>query len=260
MSDLRQPGDVAIDLAAIEQAVVRGWPAFETEAIDGWLARFASGGSVRANSVAALAWSGADVEAAVARVVAFYRARGGMPRFTVSEASRPAGLDAVLERAGWRRSDEHVTMAKDIAAAMAPAAAPGIDVRLIESPTPAWQDVYLQGLTETRRTVAMRLVAGVPSPRQLFLAHRDGVAIACGLSVVDGALASVQCMATLPSARRTGAATAVLAAIEASAARHGARRLYLQADAHNAAAIGTYGRYGFSVIGRYHTRDLTGGG
>lgn len=244
--------DPETDLLAVERAAVRGWPAFETKVIDGWLARWASGGSVRANSVAALDWSGGDLDAAVARVVEFYRRRNGVPRFTISEVSAPPGLDAVLDRVGWARRGDHVTMAKTVAAAEAPAA----DVMLLDHPVPAWLAVYLEGLSHDRRPVAARLVAGVPAPRKLFAVYRNGGIVASGLSALDGALASVQCMATLPHARRTGAAAAVLAAIETWAGARGARRLYLQADADNAAAIGLYDKSGFGIVGRYHTREL----
>lgn len=238
----------------MERAAVRSWPAFETEEIDGWLARWASGGSVRANSAAALDWTGSDVHASIARVTEFYRRRQAMPRFTVAEASTPAGLDDVLAAAGWRKRGEHVTMAKDIGSGAVRGST--IAVHLDERPGTAWQAVYLQGLSLDRRPVALRLVEGVPGPRRFFSAVRDGAVIASGMSVVDGQFASVQCMATLPEARRTGAATAVLAAIEGWAESHGARRLYLQTDADNAPAIGAYTRYGFAVAGLYHTRDL----
>ena len=103
------------DKIEIERAIVRGWPALETAAIDGWLARWSSGGSVRANSVAALKFQGRDFDAALARVVQFYRERGGIPRFTITEVASPAGLDAMLEQGGWQRHADHVTYAKDLA-------------------------------------------------------------------------------------------------------------------------------------------------
>jgi hypothetical protein len=52
-------------LAQIEAAAVRAWPALETADIDGWLWRYASGGSLRANSVSTLSFRGVDLDAAV---------------------------------------------------------------------------------------------------------------------------------------------------------------------------------------------------
>ena len=105
------------EFMAIEQAVVRGWPALETQVIDGWIARWSSGGSVRANSVAALAYTGRDLARSIGAVVTFYRARQGVPRFVIVAVTTPAGLDAQLEARGWQRSGAHVTLAKDVAPA-----------------------------------------------------------------------------------------------------------------------------------------------
>jgi len=240
-------------LARIEAAAVRGWPAAETSLIDGWLARTTSGGSVRANTVAALAFHGGDLGQAIERVIAFYRARGAPARFTISDVSEPAGLDAELERRGFSRSADHITMAKPVTTAPAPR----LTVRASETTDAVWYSVYLQGLSESRRAMAPSLVERVPGPRMFFTALRDGEAIGSGLSVLDGELASVQCMAALVAARRTGAATAVLAAIEAHALANGKRWLYLQTDDDNRPAVALYEKYGFSLAGRYHTRDLT---
>lgn len=248
------------DLLAIEQAVVRSWPALETEAIDGWLARGSSGGSERANSVSALAYTGTDLDRSLAVVERFYRQRGLPPKFTVSDSIAPLALDDELAARGWIRAGEHVTMAKDVGtarvAAPPPTQAQPIEIDRHGAPTPAWQQVYLQGLSENRRGAAMRLVAGTPSPRFFLAATRDGQTIGSALTIVDGPLASVQCMATLASARRTGAAVAILGAIDATAVEHGASRIYLQTDADNHAAISLYQRAGFAIVSRYHTRSL----
>jgi N-acetylglutamate synthase len=255
-------GDDLVSLRQIERAAARSWPAIETADVDGWLARASSGGSVRANSVSALDWHGSDLDASIARVIGFYGERCAIPRFTITEVDQPKGLDAALEARGWRAGDEHVTMAKEIAgpaAITAPEGLTGVGSSVIrhDIPTEPWLGVYLEGLTPSRRAVAPRLVAGVPSPRAFFSCLRDGETVGSGLTVLDGSLASVQCMATIPTARRSGVAQSVLAAIEAWARSHGARRLYLQAEGGNIAAVSLYARIGFTIVGRYHTRELS---
>jgi ribosomal protein S18 acetylase RimI-like enzyme len=125
---------------------------------------------------------------------------------------------------------------------------------LSADPTPEWLAVYLAGLTPDRRQVAPAILAGLPAHRAFFSCHRAGAVAGSGLSVADGPLASVQCMATLEAARRYGCARTVLSAIEAWAGGEGCTHLYLQAEAANAAAVALYRGFGFGVAGRYHLR------
>ena len=250
------------EIAAMEQAIVRGWPALETANIDGWLARWSSGGSLRANSVAALAFTGTDIDLTLAKVVHFYRQHGGIPRFTITDIAAPAGLDALLEARGWRRTGDNVAYAKSVGGKTVggngaePAAAADVRIELRALPTADWSQIYLSGLSIDRRPVALKLVEGTPRPRVFFSGVRDRQVIASGLSVLDGELASVQCIATHAAARRTGAATAIVQAIEQHAVANGVRRLYLQTEAANTAALRIYERLGFRLAGRYHTREL----
>jgi N-acetylglutamate synthase len=247
---LEEPFSRAL-LASIEAAAVRSWPALETADIDGWLWRYASGGSLRANSVSALAFRGADFEAALRDAERRYRARGAPCRFTITEASEPADIDARLDSMGYARGEDHVTMAKAIGGAATPAPA---DVASSIEPSPEWLAVYLSGLAPNRLAVAPTILAGLPARRSFFSCRRDGLVVGSGLSVADGSLASVQCMATLPSARRFGCARTVLAAIEPWAASQGCTHLYLQAEAANGAALALYDAVGFRIAGRYHVR------
>jgi ribosomal protein S18 acetylase RimI-like enzyme len=207
--------------------------------------------SLRANSVATLAFRGADFEAAVCDAERRYRAKGAPSRFTVTDVSQPGDLDARLAALGYARGEDHVTMAKAVAgaAALTPA-----DVVPSADPSPEWLAVYLSGLASNRRQVAPAILDGLPARRCYFACRRDGLVVGSGLSVADGLLASVQCMATLADERRQGCARAVLSAIEAWAAAQGCTHLYLQAEAANTAALALYERFGFRVAGRYHVR------
>ncbi len=237
-------------LRTIEQAAVRGWPALQSHDVSGWLWRLTSGGSVRANTVATLAFDG-DLVAAVAEVEARYARHNAAVVFTISDVTEPANLDDYLATRGYVRGDDHITMAKpvDCDATLPDGVAVGVE------PTKGWMEAYLSGLSPDRRSIAPRLIAGLPKPNTVFLAsERSGVATSSGLTVIDGDVASVQCMATLPHERRHGGARRVLAGIEAIAAQNNARWLYLQTGADNTAARSLYQGVGFEVVGHYHTR------
>lgn len=238
-------------LRDIEAAAVRGWPALEAAAVDGWLWRYTSGGSIRANSVAALDYTGIDVEQSIAACEGRYAARGASCVFTITEVVVPADLDAVLEQRGYRRGDDHVTMAKRVD----PDATLPADVAVGVQPTNGWMEAYLSGLSPDRRGVAPKLIANLPDNAVFVSYDVDNRAISSGLTVVDGRVASVQCMATLAEGRRKGAAQTVLGGIEAIAAENGVEWLYLQTGGDNIAAQSLYRRCGFEVVSRYHTRQ-----
>ena len=238
-------------LRHIEWAAVRGWPALEHQNVDGWRWRFTSGGSIRANSVAALDYTGADIDRTIDRVEALYHAQGAPSVFTVSDGSTPADLDARLAERGYVRGDDHVTMAKSVL----PTVAFPPSTVASSSPPPGWMDAYLSGLSPDRRAIAPRLIGNLPKHGVMFVAHMSNESTtSSGLTVIDGPLASIQCMATLRPARGRGGAKAVLAAIEGTALQHGVSTLYLQTGGDNTAARALYAGVGFEIIGRYHTR------
>lgn len=244
---MRWPEDL---LLQIERAAVRGWPAFEQINVDGWTFRRSKGGSIRANSVAALDWRGSDAERSIAEVERLAADRGVPACFTVSDASTPDGLDQRLAMRGYLKGEPHVTMAKAVAGKPQPPP----DMEIGDRPSADWMAVYLSGLAEDRRATAPLLIKGLPKTARFFSALDELRAISSGVSIVDGDLASVQCMATADGARRRRGAWRVLEAIETVAGVSGAKYLYLQTGAANTAARALYERFGFEVVGQYHTR------
>ena len=242
--------DLTVLLPEIEAAAVRGWPALETALVDGWLWRHSSGGSTRANSVATLAFTGFDLDAAIAIIERMCHARGVPACFAVSDVSQPRGLDAHLAARGYRDGGHNVTMAKWLnAQAVLPSG-----VTIASEPSPDWMVVYLSGLSESRRGKAPAILKNLPRGAHFISGVVAGRTMSCGLTIGDGEVASVQCMATLPEGRRQGGAQRVLATIEHLAAREGRRALYLQAEGTNAAAHALYHSVGFVEVGTYHTR------
>src|SRR5215471_20412723 len=149
------------ELLAIEQAAVAAWPALETTDIDGWLWRYSGGGSQRANSVSPLVFRGTDVGRAIATAEARYRARGAAAMFQICDVNVPADLDRRLEQRGYRLQEPCTCLAKRID----PSAGASFDanVELAQGPSEDWLSVYLAGITVSRRSLAPKILARVPS-------------------------------------------------------------------------------------------------
>jgi len=231
------------DVRAIERLHVRAWPALETAVISGWLWRYSGGGSQRANSVSTVHFSGNDPAAALDEVEARYRARGVPIRIHTYDLTAPDGLTGLLQARRYGEGETTATMVKRVSAREIPT-----DVEIADAGDAAWRDIYLGAVTANRRATNAKILDAVPQPCAWFSCGRNGQTIATGLCVADGDLAVVECMATHPDARRQGGARAVLAAIEAWAARRGVRALALQAVAGNLPAIALYRGFGFAPV------------
>jgi GNAT superfamily N-acetyltransferase len=242
-------------LIGIEWAAVRAWPAGETRVVDGWLWRYSGGGSQRANSVSALSYDGADVERTIDTIENMYREHAAPVRFQVGfPLSRPDDLDQRLAARGYEIHDPVTTLLKPVASVAAPA-----DVTLHEAPSDGWLSVYLANVTPDRRPFATAILERVPGPRVFAEVVRDGAVIATALGVFHENTVIAECVGTASTARRQGAAAAVMRALEAWGARLGAHTIGLQAVTTNMPAQGLYAALGYVPAGTYHYRFLDSG-
>ncbi|HVZ47291.1 MAG TPA: GNAT family N-acetyltransferase [Gemmatimonadaceae bacterium] len=85
-----------------------------------------------------------------------------------------------------------------------------------------------------------------------LVATRDGTAIGCGaVRLIDADTAELKRMYVAPAARGTGIGKRLVAALEAEAARIGAKRVVLETGVRQEAALGLYARCGYARIPLY---------
>ncbi len=226
----------------MERAHVRAWPALRTSDVSGWLWRSSGGGSQRANSVSTIDFNGRNPSDAVVEVEQRYRAVGAPARFQTFDDTSPPGLDDVLRDRGYGETESTLTMFKRGGPA---ATDPAVEAR--DEPWAEWLDVYLSGVSESRRTVNTLILNTVPAPRAFFGCRRDGRIVASALGVAGFGCVVVECVATRPDARRQGAGRAVLAGLEAWAAGQDADWIGLQVVASNTPAVRLYEGIGFTA-------------
>jgi GNAT superfamily N-acetyltransferase len=228
------------DRLRMERAHVRAWPALRTADIEGWLWRCSGGGSQRANSVSTIDFTGNDPEAVVTRAETLYHAAGRKAQFQVFDETSPPGLADLLQARGYRRGEPTVTMFK-----LPEAAAADPDVEIRDQAWDEWLAVYLDGITESRRSVNAEILQHIPQPRAFFGCRRDGRIVSTALCVAGHGCAVIECVTTRSDARRQGSARAVLATLEHWAALQEIGLIGLQVVAHNAPAGALYRRLGF---------------
>jgi ribosomal protein S18 acetylase RimI-like enzyme len=235
-------------IRAIEAAAADALPCRERVDDDGWRLRFNDGLTRRCNSVLAEA-AGADaLEDKIERAEAFYRARRALTRFQLTAASLPRGLEATLEARGYRvQAGASVQTAGLAALARGDGDGHTTVATVAAAPDEAWLDAHSRGSGEGEEVRALRAATlrRVPAPLAFVSLRRDGVTVAVGLGVARGAWLGVFNMATVPEARRCGAASAVLHAACVWGLAQGARRAFLQVHPSNAPALALYRSMGF---------------
>lgn len=226
------------EIRAVERVAYDLWVAPETEELDGWILRAAAGLTGRANSVWPNAHGSLPLADKIAAAEAWYGARGLPPRFQVTTAALPGGLEAALAGRGYRPSGE----ATSVETALLPPAGRHDHVELADEPDDGWIALWQGARGFARPDVARALLAGSPG-RTVFARIGDE---AVGRGVAAGDWLGVTSMATVPTARRRGHARAVIETLCSWARGLGCTRALLQVESGNAAARALYRGYGFA--------------
>ncbi|MDQ4037906.1 MAG: GNAT family N-acetyltransferase [Actinomycetota bacterium] len=249
-----EPAHVSIDVADVERIAALGWRGLEEARFGGWLLRAAGGFTGRSNSALVLG-APPKTEAWLPDLLHWYADRGLPPMVQIPLPGGEA-IDAVLDAAGWRTHDLVRFLTGDleeIRTSTTQASTPaGLAVRLDAEPDDAWLAAYhYRGarLPGHAREVLLRAEEDIELSFASLRAPAEGGAAAAVLAVARGAVArgwlGVTAVTVSEEHRRRGHGTRLMAELVGWAAERGARAIYLQVAAENAAALRLYSRLGF---------------
>ena len=246
---------------------MNAWPALHQVLLDGWLLRFSRGFTRRANSVTPVYPALRPASAKVRYCENLYAQQRLRTYFRLTTIADPEPLDVLLAGRGYQRRDPtlvlHVPLharAFDAVPGFAPAPLGGFLATYgeLSGMTPGDADATGGDVGAAKELHAI-VLKSIRADTVFGIVTENGVAVACGMAVIEQDLAGLFDIVTHPAYRRRGHGAALVRSLLAHAAAKGASRGYLQVLADNAPARALYQRLGFSVLYEYWYRAAVRG-
>ena len=240
-----------MSIESLEQKTFRAWPALETCLRHGWIQRFAGGYTKRSNSINALAPNSQLTLKMKNELEVPYRQRGLPPVWRLTPLA-PAGTDALLAAAGYRRIDESYLQVT----ALGDRFVLDPEIRFARAPTPAWLAGFAEQspVAPVHRQTMTRMRGVIAQPVGFASVEDAEGPMAFAIGVVDGVHVGIFDVLVAPRARRRGLARRLTQTIGAWGRSHGATHAYLQVVATNMAALPLYESLGFKTVYSYSYR------
>ncbi len=242
-----------VDAASLDHALQRAWPPRTLTPIGPWTARLDAGVTRRANSVLTHG-DGADLDDAtldllLAEAQKLYGRNNLTPWLQLTAAAWPPRLEERLDDRGWRTGiDPTLLLTGPI-----PGVAPTREVVLAPQPSEdwltLWSTVDQRGAGRNLAIVAALLARLEDAIFASVVKAGNVVGVALGV-VVDSTLV-LECLATIPDARRCGVARSAVASLAQWASERDACRLLLAVQQRNVEARRLYDALGLEAVGRY---------
>ncbi|WP_426594777.1 GNAT family N-acetyltransferase [Cellulomonas sp. McL0617] len=249
----------------------RTWPPLQVVEVDGWRVGVSGGLTRRANS-ALLTGTPADPMGALDRIEQVY-ADAGLP--SIVRTPRPVGsggagestvvppvcveVAAMLDARGYRTVSETDVLVRSLVGDPALPGRldlPGVRIEERDDPDDDWLALWLGAKDDSAdRATGRAILTGVPARYLSMTSTYDTSPVAVVRVTVTQDWAALSCLVVAGSARRRGLARALTLHALHDARERGARRVFLQVEAHNQAAAALYWGLGFEPADRYTYRQ-----
>ena len=240
----------------LEQVSSNAWVAEETERFGGWLLRANGGVTRRANSVLPIGPPPSPLDDAIEKVIQFYKERRLIPRFQMTETSKPVELDRDLSERGFSvglQVEVHTAAISHLIQKE-----PEFDVLISNDISDGWMSVYSEasGYDESTMDARKGLMKRTSHVKAFALAKIERELAGVGFGVVADKWLGLFNIAVHPTMRGKGVASAVNTALSKWGHQRGARSAYLQVESENIPAQKLYEKLGFQHVYTYWYRKL----
>jgi GNAT superfamily N-acetyltransferase len=236
-------------LERIEEAALNAWPAPRQVIYDGWLLRFASGYTKRANSINPLYPSSIPFDEKIAHCEHLYALAGLPALFRLPEPFTPDGLVPALTKAGYAAFDPTLVLGREVH--VQDGGSNGVEVRQMEKDAWLCLRADLTGKSLAKWMKHGEILNTIIPRKALFGLFAKGKPLACGMGVVEGNLLGFFSVLTAPTERKKGYGRKMMHVLTNWGVREGADYGYLQVEDDNEPAKAMYTRLGFSLCYKY---------
>jgi GNAT superfamily N-acetyltransferase len=234
---------------------MNAWPALQTLVYDGWVLRFASGYTRRANSVNPIYPSQLDTLEKIAYCSRLYTKKGLRTIFKLTQEVHPHDLDSILEKNGYAFEAE--TSVQIIA--LDKLNVPDFGrVRIVTHVEDDWINGFFR-MSETaseHRATLRAMLRSIVMPKCLAYIKYRGAIVACGLGVMEEDTIGLFDILVDKKMRGKGLGRQIVEGILLWAKKEGMKSSYLQVMVDNKKAMALYHQLGFNEIYRYWYRTL----
>ena len=237
------------DIASLERATLDAVAPLEVREMADWLLPLDRSTIGRAKSAVPLRHTGLRADALDAIETA-YLDWGIEARFRVADVPGLGNIHQRLRAMGYAPDQPTLVQVGTVSALLAlPATA---TARVDTDPNASWSSVYTASGFDAVDG-AHRVQALSRSQYAIYAAtHQGEQALAAGTASLSQGWACIHGMRTVAAARGQGLASQILRGLAAVAAQRGLKRVFLQVEEDNAAALALYARAGLQTAWRYH--------
>jgi ribosomal protein S18 acetylase RimI-like enzyme len=244
------------EIRNLEVIAFHSWPAREIVPLGDWIMRADAGVTRRANSVFPFGDPGLPLDEAIDYVVQFYKNRKLIPRFQVTKASVPRGLDDALAKYGFAyemKTYFHTSKIEDILKASG-----GYKVEMSSEPDDEWFSSYsrISGHSAEVLRVRKGIFERMPIEKRFASVRERGSVIGISIGVIHRGWLGIFGVRTDEEHMRKGVAKSINRALIGWAEDKGAKDAFLQVEADNESAIQLYESIGFRQKFAYWYRQL----
>jgi len=240
-----------LNLKELEEVSLNAWPALGSIMFDGWLLRFSSGYTKRANSVNIIGSSKKDPLAKIKICEEHYQNQNLVPLFRLTDFNQPETLKDALLQMRYIEFEPTSVMVLNMDKFKF---IPGRSSSDFKSQVlDIWMDRYysIGKFDQSRRSIHHSILKSI-MPRKIFaeLDHK-GTVVSTGMAVLENYFAGLFDLFTFIDIRRQGFGTELLNGLLQWAKVNGAKWAYLQVVDNNDIAVAMYRKFGFKKVYSY---------